>query len=48
MLEKVTFTVGCLIVPVVWGIVVNYAFNMWRNRANSETDDEPVFPDYQI
>jgi hypothetical protein len=49
VLHKLLFTLSCLVVPVAWGVVVNWTFNLWRSRSErSAQHDEPVFPDYQI
>lgn len=48
MFTRVLYVLACLAVPVIWGIVVNWAFDALRNRDNSSETDEPVFPDYQI
>lgn len=47
MLQKIAFILACLLLPVLWGVLVNWLFGMWKNR-NSRNDDEPIFPDYQI
>jgi hypothetical protein len=44
----VLFTLLCLILPVVWGALVNWLFNLWRAKAARKEQDEPIFPDYQI
>ncbi|MGH7127641.1 MAG: hypothetical protein ACREJB_04850 [Planctomycetaceae bacterium] len=44
MLTKLLFAAACVVLPVVWGVVVNWVFGLWRNRRG----DEPIFPDYQI
>ena len=48
MLEKVLYVAACVVLPVVWGVVVNWLFNLWRERTAEKSADEPIFPDYQI
>lgn len=48
MLESVLFTLACLILPVIWGALVNWLFNLWQTKAARNEQDEPIFPDYQI
>ena len=46
--RKILFTVACLILPVVWGVFVNWLFSLWQTVPAKQSRDEPVFPDYQI
>ncbi len=48
VLHKVLFTLACLVLPVIWGVLVNWLFNLWRGRTVHNENDEPIFPDYQI
>ncbi len=48
MLEKVLYVAACVIFPVVWGVIVNWLFNLWQERTADNSTDEPIFPDYQI
>ena len=48
MLDKLLFIAACLLIPVVWGVFVNWMFDAWHARANHRGDDDPIFPDYQI
>lgn len=48
VLAKLVFVVCCVVLPVAWGLLVNWLFNVWRQRAAQKTEDEPLFPDYQI
>jgi heme/copper-type cytochrome/quinol oxidase subunit 2 len=48
VLVKVGFVLACLILPVVWGVVVNWLFEFWRNRSEEKRDTDSIFPDYQI
>ena len=46
--QKILFLLASLVLPVVWGVLVNWLFDLWRERQLSDSEDEPVFPDYQI
>ncbi len=48
--RRIGFVALCLILPVVWGVAVNYAFDLWQKKRQAvhEAEDEAVFPDYQI
>ena len=46
--RKILFSVLCLVLPILWGILVNWLFNLWRSRPVDHSQDEPIFPDYQI
>ncbi len=46
--NKVVFTLICLVVPVAWGVLVNWLFHLWQNRGNDSSQDDSIFPDYQI
>ena len=48
MLETILFVVACLVLPVAWGVFVNWLFDLWRDRTGQRRDEEPIFPDYQI
>ncbi len=48
LLNKILFTIACLLLPILWGVFVNWLFNFWHRRKATSHDDEPVFPDYQI
>lgn len=51
LVGKILFTVSCLVLPVVWGVLVNWFFDAWQERTKDNGDerpDEPFFPDYQI
>lgn len=49
LLNKLLMVAACLLLPILWGVVVNWMFNFWSSRsARNESDDEPIFPDYQI
>ncbi|RMG41369.1 MAG: hypothetical protein D6725_01505 [Planctomycetota bacterium] len=50
LLARLGFVAVCVLLPVAWGIAVNYAFDLWhqKRRRASLNDDESVFPDYQI
>ena len=48
VLHVLGYTAVCLVLPVVWGVVVNWLFQLWQTRSADKNGDEPVFPDYQI
>jgi hypothetical protein len=48
VLHKLLFVAACLFLPVAWGVLVNWVFDVWQARAHDKTDDEPLFPDFQI
>ena len=48
MLGKFFFTLACLILPILWGVAVNWMFNLWHSRATEKPESEQIFPDYQI
>jgi hypothetical protein len=49
---RMLYVAACLVLPVVWGVLVNWLFTAWRQRPTAprppEAPDESVFPDYQI
>ena len=54
VLGKILFAAACLLLPIVWGVLVNWLFNLWNGR-KTETDadagpdnDDWGVPDYQI
>lgn len=48
MLQKTLFVVACLVLPIVWGVGVNWLFDLWQNRNAHSGEDDSIFPDYQI
>jgi hypothetical protein len=49
VLELTCYVLACLVLPVAWGVGVNWLFDLWHNRNGRETrPDEPIFPDFQI
>lgn len=53
VIERIAFIAACLVLPVLWGIAVNRVFDLWQKRsADAEepggSNDEPIFPDFQI
>lgn len=48
MLSKYLITVGYIAIPILWGIAVNGLFDLWNGRDHDESDDDGIFPDYQI
>ncbi|MFQ5731206.1 MAG: hypothetical protein ACE5KM_04530 [Planctomycetaceae bacterium] len=49
MTGKILFALACLLLPIAWGVLVNWLFNLWNGRKTDRPDDDDwVFPDYQI
>lgn len=49
LLEKTLFTLACLVLPVLWGVLVNWMFGIWQTRkSNTDHNDDQIFPDFQI
>jgi len=48
VLQLLGYTAVCLVLPVLWGILVNWLFCFWQTRSADRNADEPIFPDYQI
>ena len=46
--STILFTAMCLLLPILWGVLVNWLFNLWQARAAEKENDESIFPDYQI
>ena len=47
--ERIGLTLACITIPVLWGAIVNWLFNRWRDhRSDVKAEDESIFPDYQI
>ncbi len=46
--RNILFTAACVILPVLWGVLVNWVFDLWQSRNAEKSQDEPIFPDYQI
>jgi hypothetical protein len=44
---RLAFVAACLAIPVAWGVIVNWLFDLWQRRP-VEADDDRIFPDYQI
>ena len=45
--RRLLFVGLCVLIPVVWGVRVNWLFNLWSRRP-PEADGDRIFPDYQI
>lgn len=45
---KLLIALGFLVIPILWGIVVNGVFDLWNGRDREKIDDDHIFPDYQI
>ena len=48
LLNKLLFTLACLVLPILWGVFVNWFFNVLSQKKRGGSDDESIFPDYQI
>jgi hypothetical protein len=48
MVEKLLYVAACLVLPVAWGVLVNWLFDFWKDRRGEGNGDRPIFPDYQI
>lgn len=53
MWENVLFAIGCLVLPVIWGVVVNWLFVRWRDRNQNAKYtvthiEDPDYLDFQI
>ncbi len=45
--QRLLFVGLCLLLPVVWGAIVNRMFDLWQRRP-TEAGDDRIFPEYQI
>ncbi|MGE0376926.1 MAG: hypothetical protein AB7I48_23725 [Planctomycetaceae bacterium] len=45
--RRLLFVAACVAVPVIWGVAVNWLFDLWLRRP-VETDEDRIFPEYQI
>ncbi len=48
MRETLLYMAACVAIPILWGIAVNWLFNLWRGRTRPFRDNDRIFPDYQI
>jgi hypothetical protein len=48
VLSKLLFILACVVLPIAWGVLVNWLFRVWVDRDSGDSDGKPVFPDYQI
>jgi len=46
--SRLLFVVACLLLPILWGGLVNRVYNAWSHRADPKSEDDAFFPDYQI
>ena len=46
--KKILFCAACVLLPIIWGVLVNWVFDLWHKRNSDNGNDEPIFPDYQI
>jgi hypothetical protein len=42
------YIAACVVLPIVWGVAVNFLFNLWRDRTAQGAENDRIFPDYQI
>jgi hypothetical protein len=42
------YTAACVVLPILWGVAVNFLFNLWRDRTAQGSENDRIFPDYQI
>ncbi len=45
--QRLLYVGLCVLLPVVWGVAVNWMFDLWKRRP-VESGDDRIFPDYQI
>jgi len=45
VLNKTLITIACLVLPVLWGVVVNWLFTAWRRRFPNRKPAGPPDPD---
>ncbi len=45
---RVAFVVLCLLIPIVWGVLVNWVFDRLQAQLPEKEEQETVFPDFQI
>ncbi|GAB4138586.1 MAG: hypothetical protein Tsb009_06880 [Planctomycetaceae bacterium] len=48
ILNRILFVLACLLLPMLWGVIVNWVYNFWSERSERKADDDTIFPDYQI
>ena len=48
MPPQLTYLLACLLIPVLWGAIVNWMFDLWQRRDRDTSDEETGFPDFQI
>ena len=48
LFNRVLFVLLCLVLPMLWGVTVNWIYNFLSERSEQNSDDETIFPDYQI
>jgi hypothetical protein len=55
-LQTSAYIAACLVLPVLWGWAVNWAFHRWEDRAangkraqgRTQSPEDSAFVDYQI
>ena len=48
MISRLLYFAACLLIPVMWGAIVNWMFDLWQRRDQQTTEEDTGFPDYQI
>lgn len=48
VIERILFAVTCLVVPILWGLLVDRIFDAWRARDGQSGSRETSRHDYQI
>ncbi|MEW4526129.1 hypothetical protein [Maioricimonas sp. JC845] len=48
VIERILFAVTCLVVPILWGLLVDRIFDAWRARDGQSGSKETSRHDYQI
>lgn len=46
--ERILFAITCLVVPILWGVLVNRIFDAWRVRNGQPGPKETPRQDFQI
>ncbi len=48
LVQKLLFAFACLVVPVLWGIAVNWLFNRWQLHRHSGESQRTAEPDAEV
>ena len=46
MWERIWYYLACLLLPIVWGVLINWIFNRWSSRQQKAGNS--AIQDYQI